>query len=248
MLGAIHVGTSGFSYPTWKPAFYPADLPQSRFLEFYAERFDTVELNNTFYRFPAEKQLEDWARRTPEGFTFALKANQRITHYARLKNVADTARDFVERCRALEPKLGPILFGLHPQTARDDDRLARFLEELPEGGRYAFEFRHPSWLDPVVLERLRAANAALCVAESDELTAPREATADFVYVRLRKPTYSDEELAAWRRWLDRQLAEGREAFVYVKHDEAGVGAEIALRLASGQPPGVLRESTAKHHP
>jgi uncharacterized protein YecE (DUF72 family) len=130
----------------------------------------------------------------------------------------------------LGPKLGPILFGLHPQTARDDERLARFLEELPPGGRYAFEFRHASWLDPAVLERLRQANAALCVAESEELVAPREATADFVYVRLRKETYADAELAEWRAWLERQVAEGREAFVYVKHDEAGVGAEYARRL------------------
>jgi uncharacterized protein YecE (DUF72 family) len=225
------VGTSGFSYPTWKPAFYPPELRQSRFLEFYAERFDTVELNNTFYRFPAEKQLEDWQRRTPSGFRFALKANQRITHFARLKNVGETVRDFVARCGALGEKLGPILFGLHPQTTRDDDRLARFLEELPAGGRYAFEFRHPSWLDGVVLDRLRSANAALCVAESEEMAAPREATSDFVYVRLRKEAYGDSELAEWRAWLDRQVAEGREAFVYVKHDEAGVGAEIARRLA-----------------
>jgi uncharacterized protein YecE (DUF72 family) len=236
MLERLHVGTSGFAYPTWKPAFYPADLPQSRFLEFYAERFDTVELNNTFYRFPAEKQLADWAQRTPEGFRFGLKANQRITHYARLKNAGETARDFVERCQALGTKLGPILFGLHPQTARDDDRLTRFLAELPESGRYAFEFRHPSWLDPAVLELLRAAKAALCVAESEEMTAPREATADFVYVRLRKAAYADSELEDWRKWLAGQVAAGREAFVYVKHDDAGMGAEIARRLAGRTPP------------
>ena len=110
--GGIHVGTSGFAYPSWKPAFYPVDLPAARFLEFYAQHFDTVELNNTFYRFPGEKQLHDWVARTPDGFLFALKANQRITHFARLKNAGDTTRDFVTRCGLLGPKLGPILFGV----------------------------------------------------------------------------------------------------------------------------------------
>jgi len=227
---SLHVGTSGFAYPTWKPAFYPPEVPQSRFLEFYAGRFDTVEINNTFYRFPAEKQLLEWRERTPAGFTFAVKANQRITHFARLKDVGDLTRDFVERCRTLGPKLGPILFGLHPKTARDDERLARFLDELPAGGRYAFEFRHPSWLEAAVLDRLRNANAALCVAESDDAATPREATANFVYVRLRKSAYADPELASWRNWLEERLAEEKEAFVYVKHDEVGAGSEIASRL------------------
>ncbi|MBA2563865.1 MAG: DUF72 domain-containing protein [Gemmatimonadetes bacterium] len=226
----MRVGTSGFAYPSWKPAFYPPDLPASRFLEYYAERFDAVELNNTFYRFPAEKGLRDWHDRTPSGFCFALKANQRITHFARLKGTGDLTRDFLGRCGALGTKLGPVLFGLHPQTARDDERLARFLEDLPRGGRYAFEFRHPSWLDAAVLDRLRDAGAALCLAETEEVATPREATADFVYVRLRKAAYADEELADWRRWLDAQAGAGREAFVFVKHDEAGEGPAIARRL------------------
>ena len=140
------------------------------------------------------------------------------------------AREFVERCGQLECKLGPILFGLPPQAARDDERLAHFLAELPRGGRYAFEFRHPSWLEPGVLDLLREANAALCVAESDDAAAPREATVEFVFVRLRKTRYEDRELADWREWLNRQLEQGRDVFVYVKHDEAGAGAEIARRL------------------
>lgn len=197
-----------------------------------------MEVNNTFYRFPSEKQLLDWRERTPAGFTFAVKANQRITHFARLANVGELTREFVTRCGALEAKLGPILFGLHPKMARDDDRLTRFLEELPAGGRYAFEFRHPSWLEPGVLDRLRAGNAALCVAETDEASTPREATADFVYVRLRKASYVDSELADWSRWLAERLREGTEAFVYVKHDEAGAGAEIAERLKGFFQPGV----------
>lgn len=229
----LHVGTSGFAYTGWKPSFYPSDLPASRFLEFYAERFDTVELNNTFYRFPSESQLRDWEGRTPAGFRFSLKANRRITHFARLKNAGETAREFVGRCAVLGAKLGPILFGLHPRTTRDDERLARFLSELPADGRYAFEFRHPSWLEPPILDRLRDASAALCVAESDEAATPREATAQFVYVRLRKTAYTDAELADWRRWLKEQTGEGREGFVYVKHDEAGQGPQIARRLLEG---------------
>jgi uncharacterized protein YecE (DUF72 family) len=189
-------------------------------------------VNNTFYRFPAEKQLADWRERVPPQFSFAVKANQRITHYARLRNAGDLTREFVARCSALAPKLGPILFGLHPKTARDDERLAGFLADLPHGGRYAFEFRHSSWLTADVFELLAQAGAALCVAESDEASAPREATADFVYVRLRKTTYSEEELADWATWLRDQLTQRREAFVYVKHDEAGAGPEIARRLVT----------------
>ena len=228
--GRLHVGTSGFAYTSWKPAFYPADVPAARFLEFYASQFQTVELNNTFYRFPAEKQLGDWRDRTPDEFAFALKANQRITHFARLRDAGAIARDFVERCGALGGKLGPILFGLHPQTLRDDERLARFLAELPAGRRYAFEFRHSSWLDSTVFERLRDAGAALCLAETDEAPGPREVTAPFVYVRLRKTAYEDVELDAWRTWLGERTSEGCDAFVYVKHDEAGAGPEIARRL------------------
>jgi uncharacterized protein YecE (DUF72 family) len=242
----LHVGTSGFAYPGWKPSFYPADLPASRFLEFYAGRFDTVEINQTFYRFPGEVQLADWAARTPEGFTFAVKANRRITHFGPRAEAPAIAREFAERCGGLGPKLGPVLFGFPPKLARDDERLAGLLAALPAGVRCAFEFRHPGWFEAPVLDRLRDAGAALCVAESDEAATPREATAAFVYVRLRKERYADDELASWAAWLGTQVDAGREAFVYVKHDEAGEGAAIARRLveavgASGRgragPPG-----------
>src|SRR6185436_3493044 len=139
--GRVFAGTSGYSYKEWKDAFYPADLPESKFLDFYAGKFSTVEINNTFYRFPAEKLLQGWRDDTPEGFTFAVKANQKITHFGRLQNVDQLTRDFIERTRVLGAKLGPILFQLPPNLRCDEERLAKFLEVMPRG-RYAFEFRH----------------------------------------------------------------------------------------------------------
>lgn len=160
-----------------------------------------------------------------------MKANRRITHLGALRGVEQVTRDFVERCGALGTKLGPILFGLPPKSHRDDDLLTTFLDSLPTGRRYAFEFRDPSWFADAVLDLLRRSNVALCVAESEELSPPREATADFVYLRLRKPAYADRELEDWLKWLSAQARTGRDAFVYTKHDETGAGAEIASRLS-----------------
>jgi uncharacterized protein YecE (DUF72 family) len=231
--GTIRVGTSGYSYPEWKGAFYPEDLPASRFLEYYARRFSTVEINNTFYRFPGTDLLEGWRSGTPDGFTFAVKANQRITHRGRLRDVEDTTRDFIERCRLLGGKLGPILFQLPPNFRRDDDRLAAFLDLLDPRLRYSFEFRHESWFDEHVFDLLAEADAALCVSEGERLDTPRTVTASFVYARLRKDGYSDEALAAWAAWLARQAKGGRDVFAYLKHDEEGASPEYALRLLAG---------------
>jgi len=232
--GRAFAGTSGYSYKEWKDAFYPADLPESKFLDFYAGKFSTVEINNTFYRFPAEKLLQSWRDGTPEGFTFAVKANQKITHFGRLQGVDQLTRDFIERTRVLGAKLGPILFQLPPNLRCDEERLARFLEVLPMG-RYAFEFRHASWFEEKVLQRLRDVGVALCISEGEELDTPKVATGPFLYLRLRKEDYGDGELADWRAWIAGQLEEGRDAFVYLKHDEKGVSPERALRLLQGLP-------------
>ena len=231
--GSIHAGTSGYSYPGWKGAFYPEKLPQKQFLEFYAERFSTVEVNNTFYRFPASSMLEGWRDRTPDDFTFAVKANQGITHRGRLREVDELTRDFVERCKLLDSKLGPILFQLPPNFKRDDERLANFLDILDPRMRYAFEFRHDSWFDEAVFKLLADSGVALCVSEGDTLSTPRVATGKFCYVRLRKDEYSDDELTEWRGWTAEQLGEGRDVFVYLKHDEEGTSPEYALRLLEG---------------
>ena len=229
----IHAGTSGYSYPEWKGSFYPEKLPQSEFLAYYADRFSSVEINNTFYRFPASKLLESWRDGTPCHFTFAVKANQGITHRGRLRDVDELTRDFLERCRLLDNKLGPILFQLPPNFKRDDDRLADFLDILDPRLRYAFEFRHESWFDDAIFALLSNSGVALCVSEGDRLDTPRVATGRFVYARLRKDQYTDAELADWHSWMGQQIAEGRDVFAYLKHDEEGASPEYALRLLAG---------------
>ncbi len=231
--GQIYAGTSGYSYPEWKGSFYPEKLPQKGFLEFYAGKFSTVEINNTFYRFPKASLLEGWRDGTPEGFTFAVKANQGITHKGRLQDVEELTRDFVERCRLLQDKLGPILFQLPPNFKRDDERLVNFLDHLDPRLSYAFEFRHESWFDDAVFKLLADSGVALCVSEGDRLDTPRIATGRFVYARLRKDDYSDEELADWHGWMAEQAGTGRDVFAYLKHDEQGVSPEYALRLLAG---------------
>jgi uncharacterized protein YecE (DUF72 family) len=228
----VYAGTSGYSYPEWKGSFYPEKYPQSKFLEFYASKFSTVEINNTFYRFPKASLLEGWRDGTPDGFTFAVKANQGITHKGRLQDVEELTRDFVERCRLLDSKLGPILFQLPPYFKRDDDRLVNFLDSLDPRLRYAFEFRHESWFDDAVFNLLADSGTALCVSEGDKLDTPRIATGSFVYARLRRDEYSDEELAGWQGWMSDQASAGRDVFAYLKHDEEGESPEAALRLLS----------------
>jgi uncharacterized protein YecE (DUF72 family) len=230
--GRIIAGTSGYSYPEWKGSFYPEKLPQSKFLEYYSGKFPTVEINNTFYRFPRTSLLEGWRDGTPAGFMFAMKANQRITHRGRLREVEELTRDFVEQCRLLQEKLGPILFQLPPNFKRDDERLADFLHILDPRLRFAFEFRHESWFDDAIYELLSDAGAALCISEGDQLDTPRLATGRFAYARLRKDEYGEDELAGWHAWMAEQAATGRDVFVYLKHDEEGASPEYALRLLS----------------
>lgn len=230
--GELFIGTSGYSYPQWKGTFYPSDLPNARMLEYYSGIFRTTELNNTFYRFPSVSALEGWRSTTPDGFRFSVKANQRITHHGRLKDVEETTRDFVDRCGELGDRLGVILFQLPPYLKRDDGRLADFLDALPPGARYAMEFRDEGWFDDAVFDRLSDAGVALCLAEADELAPPRVVTADFAYLRLRKERYSEAELTGWSGWIDERLSEGRDVFAYIKHDEGGVAAEYAERLAA----------------
>jgi uncharacterized protein YecE (DUF72 family) len=226
------VGTSGYNYAEWKGTFYPADLPAARMLGFYSERFSVVEINATFYRMPTTKTLAGWATATPPGFRFALKAPQRITHFARLRNVDEPVRYLCDAVQTLADKLGPLLFQLPPNFARDLGRLGDLLALLPPQLVCAFEFRHPSWFADDVYARLRARNAALCIADTEAGTTPLVTTADFGYLRLRDEGYTD---ADHRRWADdiRRLGEGwRDAYIFFKHEESGTGPAFANRLSA----------------
>jgi uncharacterized protein YecE (DUF72 family) len=230
----VRVGTSGYSYKEWKGPFYPKDLPAAGFLGFYAAAFETVEINNTFYRMPTAKLVEGWANEVPESFVFALKSPQRITHIAKLKGAGDAVATFVTTAGVLGPRLGPLLFQLPPYLRKDVPRLAEFLDEAPKGVRIAFEFRHASWFDDEVWATLRAHGAALCVAEGETLESPLIATADWGYVRLRRGEYPDAVIAEWATKIREQP--WKEAFVYLKHDD-GDAPSVAKRLIErlGEP-------------
>ncbi len=231
-MGQVFAGTSGFAYPQWKPRFYPADVPQKKFLGYYASRLNSVEINYTFRRLPAATTLENWVQATPSGFLFSLKAHMRITHLLRLKNAGEATEVFLKAIDALRSarRLGPILFQLPPQFKADTGVLAEFLSLLPRDLRYAFEFRHPSWLDEPVYTLLREHNVCLCLAESERLEVPRVITADFVYFRLRKPEYTPEDLDEIVTRCRELLATGKDLYVFFKHEESPEGALYAEDL------------------
>jgi uncharacterized protein YecE (DUF72 family) len=224
----VRVGTSGFSYKEWKGSFYPEDLPASEMLRFYAGRFPTVEINNTFYRMPKSETLAQWAEQVPDGFSFALKAPQRITHIRRLKEAGDSVEFFFRVASTLGDRFGPTLFQLPPNLKQDLSRLTDFLATLPPTARCAFEFRHESWFEEPVYEALRAARCALCLAEDEKLATPRVATTGWGYLRLRRQDYGEEQLRDWAAAIRAQPWE--EACVFFKHEEEGKGPELADQM------------------
>ena len=224
----VLVGTSGFSYKEWKGNFYPEDLPASEMLRFYAGRLPSVEINNTFYRMPRAEMLAQWAEQVPDGFRFALKASQRITHQKRLKETADSVDYFFRVGQTLGDRMGPVLFQLPPNFKKDVPRLTEFLGTLPPGSRCAFEFRHASWFDEETFDALRAASCALCHAEDEELATPDVPTTGWGYLRLRRQDYVAEDLAAWAKRIGQEP--WTEAYVFFKHEESGRGAALALEL------------------
>ena len=225
----IYVGTSGYSYKEWKGSFYPVELPDKEMLAYYGGRFNTVEINNTFYRLPTVKLLTSWAEQVPEGFRFTLKASRKITHEKRLKEAQEETDYLVNTALGLDGRLGTILFQLPPNLKKDAPRLESFLKLLPHELRAAFEFRHPSWMDDEVFTLLRGSGASLCLSDTDESPAgDLPSTADWGYLRLRRSAYETADLAAWAGRL--RGREWKEAYVYFKHEEAGLGAQLAERF------------------
>ena len=231
-MATLYAGTSGFAYPAWKPGFYPAKLPAAQFLKHYAARLNCVEVNYTFRRPPSAATLKNWVEATPAGFVFAVKANMRITHILRLKEAGEATELFLRMIDPLRSarRLGPILFQLPPNLKCDAALLESYLTLLPGDLRYAFEFRHESWLCDPVYEALRKRSISLCLAESEKLEVPEVITADFVYYRLRKPDYTQADVEAFAARCKELLATGRDLFLMFKHEETPDGALNAERL------------------
>lgn len=212
-MATLYVGASGFSYPTWKPEFYPPDARAKDFLRHYASRLNSVELNATFYRLPAEEQMQRWAEQTPPEFLFAVKMSRHITHFGRL----DAIPTFCERVRALGDRLGPVLVQLPPNRPRDEGLLKLFLDSLDPELRYAFEFRHESWGGVELGDHA--------------LVGSLEGAGPFRYLRLREPPYDESALAEWAGRLRPLLDQGVEVFVYFKHEDDPSAPRYAERLA-----------------
>ena len=236
-MATLYAGTSGFAYPAWKPAFYPAKMPANQFLKHYAQRLNCVEINYTFRRLPSASTLANWVEATSPGFVFAVKANMRITHAMRLKNAESATELFLKMIDPLRSarRLGPILFQLPPAMKCDVPLLAAYLDLLPKDLRYAFEFRHASWLADPVYDELRKRNISLCVAESERLEVPEVITADFVYYRLRKPDYADADVEAFKARSKELLATGRDLYLMFKHEETPEGALNAEKVLGTRP-------------
>jgi uncharacterized protein YecE (DUF72 family) len=232
----IHIGTSGWHYDHWRGPFYPEDLAKRDFLEYYMRRFHTVEINNSFYQLPKDKTLALWRETVPKGFVFTVKASRYITHMKKLKDPEDSLATFLQRVEALDDKLGPILFQLPPRWRFNPKRLHDFLSALPQGRRYAFEFRDPSWYESEAYEALCEHGAAFCMYELGGRLSPKKVTADFIYIRLHGPgdayqgQYESGVLAGWAGAVSTWARQGKEIFCYFDNDEAGYAARDAARL------------------
>jgi uncharacterized protein YecE (DUF72 family) len=232
----IHIGTSGWHYGHWRGPFYPDELGAEGFLAYYAERFHTVEINNSFYQLPSESTLGKWRDAVPQGFVFAVKGSRFITHMKKLKDPARSLAPFLERVAVLGEKLGPILFQLPPRWGFNPARLAGFLAALPGAYRYTLELRDQSWINDDALDLLARHRAAFCIYDLAGYLSPLEVTADFVYIRLHGPggpyqgQYDDKTLAGWAGAMAAWSRQGREVFCYFDNDEAGYAAQDAARL------------------
>ncbi|HEY4410538.1 MAG TPA: DUF72 domain-containing protein [Acidimicrobiia bacterium] len=231
--GRLFVGTSGFAYKEWVGPFYPPGIKSSAMLGFYATAFNSVEVNYTFRRRPTAPMMEGWSKATPEDFVFTLKANQGITHFARLKNTGERIGEFLEAVAPLGPRLGPIFFQCHPTMKYDPDVLDGFLADLaamPGSHRYAMEFRHPSFDSDEVRSKLGAAGVAVVVSDTGEQPAKFLHTGSFAYVRLRGTGYDEKALEGWGASFRSALEEGVDVYAYLKHEDSATGPRDAAIL------------------
>ncbi|MGC8492458.1 MAG: DUF72 domain-containing protein [Syntrophobacteraceae bacterium] len=235
--GAIRIRTSGWSYAHWKGPFYPEKTRDSKLFEFYIRKFDTVQINNSFYHLPLRKTFEKWRASSPDSFVFAVKASRFITHTKRLKDCGPAVENFRERTLGLGEKIGPVLFQRPPALKIDPKRLNLFLQELPGALRYSFEFRNSSWFHPETYSLLSEFNAAFCLYELNGKTSPLETTADFIYIRLHGPggkyqgRYSSEQLRSWSETFKHWTKESKDVFCYFDNDEKGFAAVNAMGLS-----------------
>ncbi|MCL6472998.1 MAG: DUF72 domain-containing protein [Firmicutes bacterium] len=234
--GKLYIGTSGWSYKHWKDIFYPANLPERKWLEFYATKFSTVEINNSFYRLPRRETFESWRASTPPGFVFAVKANRYITHIKKLKNVDTALVRFFENASGLADKLGPVLFQFPANWHANADRLESFLNILPNGYKYAFEFRHTSWFRDNIYALLEQKGAALCIADSPEWPSPFKITAPFVFIRMHgsrqlyASDYTTDELSRWAKKIGDLLDRRLDVYIYFNNDAHGYAVKNAQEL------------------
>jgi uncharacterized protein YecE (DUF72 family) len=234
--GAVHIGTSGWHYKHWRGPFYPEALPASKMLDYYTRRFDTVEINSSFYRLPLETALANWRDSTPEGFCFAVKGSRFLTHMKKLKDPEPGVEKFFERVDLLDGKLGPVIFQLPPWWEANPERLEGFLRALPRRHGYAFELRNPTWRTEEIYRILRRYNAAFCIFEIAGFYSGVEITADFTYVRLHGPegayqgSYPPETLERWARQIRAWRRELRAIHVYFDNDQEAYAVENALAL------------------
>ena len=232
------IGTSGWHYDHWRSRFYPQPLAKSKWLQFYAGHFTTVELNNSFYRLPSEAAWTNWRNSSTPGFSFAVKVSRFITHIKRLRNTEEAVATFLSGARRLAEKLGPLLYQLPPNMHRNDQVLEAFVAHLPPGYRHVIEFRHESWLDEAVFDILRQYHIGLCIFDMPDLSCPFLATADFAYIRFHGSTglyascYTDAELAEWGRRIMPLAAKLKAVYVYFNNDTEAFAINNARTLGS----------------
>ncbi len=240
--GNIHIGTSGWHYVHWKGPFYPETIPAKDMLSYYADHFNTVEINSSFYKLPQKSTLELWKKTVSSDFVFALKGSRYITHMKKLKDPSNGVPPLLDAAVVLKEKRGPLLFQLPPRWRINSERLDTFLQFLPGGFRYAFEFRDPSWFSDDVYQILSKRGAAFCIYHLAGQLSPREVTADFIYVRLHGPAgayqgqYDIKTLTGWAKAFSIWQSQGKEIFCYFDNDEAGYAVHDAKRLKE-----ILRE-------